>query len=58
MSIFIVEAILDIIKGLVLYIPLIIKPLTFESLLVLVLNSSNHINRASYILLDNHFIPA
>jgi hypothetical protein len=58
MSAFIVEAILDIVKGLVLYILLIIKPLTFKSLLVLVLNSSSYINRASYILLDNYFILA
>jgi hypothetical protein len=49
---------LDMVKGLVLYIPPIIKPLTFKSLLVLVLNSSSYINRASYTLLDNHFIPA
>jgi hypothetical protein len=48
----------DIVKGLALYIPPIIKPLTFKSLLVLVLNSSSYINRASYTLLDNYFIPA
>ena len=55
---FIVEVILDIVKSLILYILLIVKPLTFKSLLVLILNSSSYINRASYILLDNYFILA
>jgi hypothetical protein len=56
--VFIVKAVPDIVEGLVPYIPPIIKPLTFESLLVLVLNSSSHMNRASCTLLDNHFILA
>jgi hypothetical protein len=53
-----VEAVPDMVEGSAPYIPPIIKPLTFESLSVSVLNSSSHMNRASCTLLDNHFIPA